>query len=435
MRWPGMRAALFVLAFIAAPASAQLSRAEKAIVANVEAHHEADIALLERLVNQNSGTHNHAGVKAVADMLTPEFEKLGFEVEWIDQTAAGRAGHLFARHAGKKGTTKMLLIGHLDTVYEPSSPFQTVTRKGDRLIGPGVQDDKGGVTVMLAALRAMQAAGTLKNANIVVALTGDEESVGRPLSVARADLLAAGEWADVALDFEELSIDNGVDMGVVARRSSNSWQIEASGIEGHSSLIFNEEYGYGAIYELVRILDAFRRELPEENLTYNVGLILGGAQAALDADKVAGNATGKSNIIPSTAIARGDFRTLSEEQTERTKAKMQAIVAQHLPGTEATIRFSESYPAMAPTEGNLALLVRLNAINTDLGLPEMPILPPIKRGAGDISFVASKVDGLVGFGVAGTGSHAPGEDMDLGSIIRQAQRAAILMSRLAKEKR
>jgi glutamate carboxypeptidase len=90
---------------------------------------------------------------------------------------------------------------------------------------------------------------------------------------------------------------------------------------------------------------------------------------------------------------------------------------------------------MAPTAGNRALLDRLNAVNRDLGLAEMGALDPVKRGAGDISFVAADVDGLVGLGAASTGAHTDRETIDIPSIWRQAKRAAILMSRLAAEKR
>ncbi|HSM53979.1 MAG TPA: M20 family peptidase, partial [Erythrobacter sp.] len=116
--------ALVVAAFVATPAAAQLTETEQAMAASVEAGFEQDVALLERIVVQNSGTHNHDGVRKVALMLAPEFEALGFRVEWIDQSAAGRAGHLFARHEGKPGTTKMLLIAHMDTVFEPDSGFE-----------------------------------------------------------------------------------------------------------------------------------------------------------------------------------------------------------------------------------------------------------------------------------------------------------------------
>jgi glutamate carboxypeptidase len=416
-------------------AHAALSAPEQKIASTVKAEHGRSVALLETLVNQNSGSMNLEGVAKVGRLLRPEFEALGFKVEWKPMAATKRAGHLIATHAGRAGGKRLLLIGHLDTVFEADAPFQTYSAKGDTATGPGVGDDKGGVVVMLGALRAMQAAGTLQQANIEVVLTGDEEDVGDPQDIARADLIAAGKRADVALDFENLAQEDGKDMGSIARRSSNSWTLRTTGKSGHSSGIFSATAGDGAIYELSRILTAFRQELPEPNLTFNVGLVGGGQSAELDADGVRIAATGKSNIIPSVAVAKGDFRTLSQEQTERIRRKMQAIVARHLPVTEASISFEQGYPAMPPTPGSRAFLAQLNAVNRDLGLPQMAELDPLKRGAGDIAFVAADVDGLVGLGVAGQGSHAPGETADLGSLDRQATRAAILMSRLGAQAR
>ena len=431
----GMVAAVVgsLAAMVATPALAQLSSPEQAIVETVESGFDTDVALLEEITLINSGTHNHAGVKAVADVLVPEFEALGMTVEWIDQSANGRAGHLFATHEGAPGATKVLLIGHLDTVFEPDSPFTGFVRNGDTAVGPGVVDDKGGIVVILSALRAMKAAGTLEDANIVVALTGDEEDAGEPLEDARRDLVEAGNWADVALGFEGLSILDGKDAGVVARRSSGGWTLTTSAKSGHSSGIFSEYAGYGAIYEMARILDTFRRELPEENLTYNVGFMAGGTPAELGEDGLSATTSGKTNIIPSTAIARGDLRALTQEQNERTAERMREIVSNHLPGTEAEIEIEFRYPPMAPTPGNRALLDRLNAINADLGREAMDPYPPSRRGAADISFVATYTDGLAGMGPSGSGSHAEGESIDLRSITRQAQRTAILISRLSKE--
>lgn len=426
-------AAVAVLLGAAVPVAAQLSDAEQIMLDAVESGFESDVTLLEKIVSQNSGTHSHAGVKVVADMLVPEFEALGFTVEWIDQSAAGRAGHLFARHAGAPGTTRMLLIAHLDTVFEPDSGFTSFERDGDTAVGPGVGDDKGGIVVILSALRAMKQAGTLDGANIMVALTGDEEEAGNPLETSRADLVAAAEWADVGLDFEGLSVLDGRDMGVIARRSANTWNLYVTAQTGHSSGLFSDGVSYGANYELARILDQFRRELPEENQTFNVGVMAGGTPAELSADGLSASAVGKTNIIPSSAVARGDLRTISQDQTDRAVSAMQAIVAESLPGTSAKITFEFRYPPMSPTDGNLALLDRLNVINADMGLPEMAVFPPAKRGAGDINFVAHLVDGLAGMGPAGKGAHAPGESVDLRSFTRQAQRAAILMSRLAVE--
>lgn len=431
-----LRPLLCALALTAAfPASAQLSLTEKKIAASVDADSTNTLALLERMVNQNSGTLNLAGVRAMGDMLRPEFEALGFEVKWIDLPETQRAGHFVATHKGNGRGKRMLLIAHIDTVFEASSPFQKFTREGDKAIGPGVVDDKGGIAVILAALRAMDKAGTLGNADIQVMLTGDEEKTGDPIPVARRDLIEAGKWADIALEFENLARENGQDFGTVARRSANGWTLVTTGKTGHGGGIFNAETGYGAIYEIARILDAWRSTLIEENLTFNVGVIGGGTPATMDKDGVRIEASGKTNIVPATAIARGDLRSLTPEQDAAARAKMQGVAAKHLPGTTATLSFQDNTPPMAPTEGNRALLARLNTANKDLGLPEMAEFPPAKRGAADSSFVAAYADTLAGMGPSGGALHAEGEWLDIPSISLQAKRSAILMSRLAGEKR
>jgi glutamate carboxypeptidase len=428
-------AALAAVALASPAFGAPKDPVERKMVATIEAERARSLKLLEDLVRVNSGTMNLAGVEQVGRMLRPEFEQLGFEVRWIPMAKVGRAGHLVATHKGSGRGKRVLLIGHLDTVFEPDSPFQGWKRDGDIVEGPGVGDMKGGDVVMVAALRAMHAAGTLKDADITVVLTGDEEKPGAPLAEARADLIAAGRASDVALDFEGLSRVDGRDVGSIARRSSTSWTIRATAKSGHSSGVCKPNAGCGAIYELARIVDEFRRELPEPNLTYNVGVILGGSQAALNAGDTGGEASGKPNIIAAEAVARGDIRTLSTEQEARVRAKMQAIVGRHLEHAKAEIEFSDDgYPPMAPTEGNKALLAKLNAVNAALGVPEMPAGDPANRGAGDISFVAF-IDGLVGLGLAGEGSHAPGETADLKSLDLQAKRAALLITRLSKEPR
>jgi hypothetical protein len=190
----------------ATPAFAQLSKAEAQMAATVDAEYERSVALLEKLVNQNSGSMNFDGVRKVGDMMRAELEPLGFRLEWLDMAAAGRAGHLVATKQGKKGTKRLLLVAHLDTVFEPDSPFQKfVRKKGEPCRRPGCwrrqgRDDGD----RRSALRAMQAAGTLKDANIEIHMTGDEEDAGDPIEITRAPLIAAGKRADVALDFEGL---------------------------------------------------------------------------------------------------------------------------------------------------------------------------------------------------------------------------------------
>lgn len=423
------------LALLAAlPATAQ-NAAEQKMAATVKAETERHVALLEKLVNQNSGSLNLDGVTKVGTMVRAELEPLGFQVEWIDMKETGRAGHLIATHKGNGRGKRILLIGHLDTVFEPESPFQKFVREGERASGPGIGDDKGGIVVIVAAMRAMQAAGTLKNADIKIVLTGDEERTGAPLAIARRDLIAAGKWADVALEYENLAREDGKDTGTVARRSSTNWTLTATGRTGHSSGVFGAGLGYGAAYELARILDEFRRTLPEPNLTFNVGVMAAGTPATLAANNYQVSAGGKTNIVPEQAVARGDLRALTPEQEAKTRAAMQAIVAKSLPGTSAKLDFQEGYPPMAPTEGNRALLAQLNAVNRELKLPEMAEMDPARRGAADSAFVAADVDTLAGLGAGGGGAHAEGEWVDLTSLPLQALRSAAFITRLSKEKR
>lgn len=412
-----------------------LSPEEKAIVAYIDANEQASNDMLAKLVNINSGTHNLEGVHAVAEIMQSQLSDLGFKVNWIPMTQVQRAGVLVAElpcpKPGQCGK-RILLIGHMDTVFEKSSPFQTYSVKGNIATGPGVNDMKGGLVDMLFALKALQAANVLQKAEITIVLSGDEEAHGEPATISRRDMIAAAKHSDVALEFEGTPRVEGVFYGSVSRRSSITWRINTTGETGHSSGIFSVRMGFGAIYELARILDAFRVQLPEENLTFNVGIIGGGT--SLQVDEAGNNATitGKDNIIAPTAYASGDIRTISNQQTARVEKKMQEIVAHHLPKTTATITFGEGYPAMAPTAQSRALLRILNHANASLGFKSMPELDPLKRGAGDISFVADLIPGLAGIGATGEGAHAPGETIDLSTQPINTKRDALLMYRLTQ---
>ncbi|MBX9603379.1 MAG: M20/M25/M40 family metallo-hydrolase [Bryobacteraceae bacterium] len=409
----------------------QLDPVEKKIAAAVDAGFPKSLALLEKVVNINSGTMNLEGVRRVADVLRPEFEALGFQVRWVPMDRLKRAGHLVAERQGSQGK-RLLLVGHMDTVFEPSSPFQKFVRRGDIAEGPGVDDMKGGLVVMLYALKALHAAGALEGTRITAVLTGDEESPGEPLSLARADLIEAGKRSDAALEFEAGHRTDGRDFATIARRGYVGWRLRTTGNGGHSSQVFGEKLGYGAIYEMARILTAFQEQLREPDLTFNAGLIAGGTTTSFDASAAMISAASKANIVPAEAIAHGDLRALTQEQVLRTQRKMREIVARHLPGTKAVLEFEDGYPPMSPTGGNRNLLRILNTVNRDLNLEAMDALPPSLRGAGDISFVAPFVDSLSGFGAIGSGAHAPGETIDLPRMPVQMKRAALMIYRLTR---
>ena len=137
----------------------------------------------------------------MADVLRPQLEALGFTTRWVDGAPFRRAGHLIAEHSGPGN--KILLIGHLDTVFEPSSPFQKFIRLNDSTAtGPGVIDMKGGDVVMLFALRALKDAGSSRKWNVTAVFDGDEEDAGRPLALARRALVDAAAGASAAMGFE-----------------------------------------------------------------------------------------------------------------------------------------------------------------------------------------------------------------------------------------
>jgi glutamate carboxypeptidase len=426
------RTAAFLMALPAVGLAQGLSDAERRMVASVDAGSTAGISLLERLVNINSGTHNFAGVRAVADALAPEFQRLGFTTRWSPGESWNRAGHLVAEWKGNGAGRKLLLIGHLDTVFERDSPFQRFERVGaDSARGPGIADMKGGNVVMLLALKALKDAGILEQLQITAVFTGDEEDSGRPIERARADLTSAGDWADIALGFE-----NGPEaphVAVIARRGSTTWWLRTSGIPSHSSQVFRPEVGSGAIYEMARILTQFHDSLSNDPpLTFNPGVIVGGTTVTFDAVQNRGTAFGKTNVVAESVYVAGDLRALTPEQLARAKATMQRLATRHYPQTNATLTIDDGYPPFAPTDGNRRLLSLLDQGSRDAGLPPVGPVDPARAGAADISFVAGRVEaGLDGLGLKGRADHTVNETADLNMLSVQAKRAAILMARLA----
>ena len=287
---------------------------------------------------------------------------------------------------------------------------------------------------MLFALMALKHAGVLEDSRLVLFFTGDEESPGEPLEVTRRELVELGKRADVALGFEAGIRDDAFEWATVARRSASEWMLEVNGVQAHSSGIFSEETGAGAIFEAARILSDFYDEVRgEEYLTFNAGSILGGTDVNYNAETTSGTAFGKTNVVPNTVVVHGGIRTISPDQLKRAQAAMESVVARHLPHTDATISFIEGYPPMAPTEGNIRLQNMLSDINIELGRQEMPALDPSRRGAADISFVAPYVDSLAGLGPHGDGGHSPEERIDMTSIPQAIARAAILIYRLTRQ--
>ena len=435
VRLASIAAALAALTMTAAGAQPQsVSVAERTIVQAVDRHNDAALQLLERVVNINSGTMNLEGVREVGKVFRAELDALGFKTRWIDGAAFKRAGHLIAEHPAAGGP-KFLLIGHLDTVFEKDSPFQKFARVDQRYArGPGIIDMKGGNVIIIHALKALNDVGALKTMDITVVMTGDEEDPGDPQSAAREALVAAAKGRDIAIGFEDGAMDPKT--AVTARRGTTSWQLRVKGTPAHSSQIFRQDIGSGAIFEAARILNLFREKLAgEEFLTFNPGLIVGGTSTDFDAPQARGSAFGKTNVIAEHAIVSGDLRTISAEQLVRTKKAMEAIAAQSLPHTQAALTFDEGYPPLSPTEGNAKLLAMYDRASQDLGFGPVVAVSPMRAGAADVSFVAGEVKMILdGIGLMGSDDHTVKETADLATLPSQTKRAAVLLHRLRTAK-
>jgi len=417
----------------------QLSPVEQQIVAEIRAHAPQALELLRQSVLINSGTMNQAGVRAVGKLFRDQFDELGFKTRWIElPPEMQRAGHLLAERQGKQGK-RLLLLGHLDTVFEPgnTTPAWEPQPGPDGTVlsikGQGVSDMKGGDVVIVEALRALQRVGALDDTRIAVMLTGDEEEAGNPKSISRGDMVDIAKRSDVALSFEgSITGKDGMAAATVGRRSTAFFELEVKGRQAHSMGVFGPG-GYGAVYEAARILDAFRQQVVEPGLTFNPGVILGGTDVSFDDEHSRGTAFGKTNVIANTVTVKGDLRYLDYPQRDRAQARMREIVARSLPGASAAISFRDSYPPMAVTPGNLKVLEQYSRASQDAGLGPIGMVPPESRGAGDIQFAAPYVDSLDGLGASGGGAHSPNESLEVASIERSAIRAAILIYRLTRQ--
>lgn len=425
---------IFLLAFlfIAHSVQAQLSPDEKKIIEYVNSHMAESEQLLIESVNINSGTLNTEGVKKVGAVYRRELDKLGFLTEWVSlPDSLRRAGHLVATRKGTQGK-RLFLLGHLDTVFELEMLFSPYTKLTDSTAtGQGVNDMKGGNVVIISALKALNSLGLLNNTQIITYFTGDEESSGSPHHIARQDLIERARTTEIALGFEGAQ---GLNTVAVARRGIGGWVLNVTAKTGHSAGIFGESVGYGAIYEAARIINGFRTELKDEKyLTFNPGLISGGSEIKVDPEHAKTEAIGKTNIISPVVYVAGDLRFISDSQKEKAREKMRAIVAQSLNGTSSSISFSDGLPAMEPTEGNYRLVRFIDVITKDIGIGPTRAGDPGARGAGDISDIAKYVDSVDGLGASGSGSHKPGEVINLREYPYLIQRAALLIYRLTRD--
>ena len=263
----------------------------------------------------NTGSRNLAGLKAMAETLADAFSALPGEltlleaapVDAVDESGAtvpighGRNLHLKVR---PEAPLQLLLTGHMDTVFAADHPFQATSWLDEGVLGgPGVADMKGGIAVMLAALKAVEAGGVISFGYEVV-LNSDEE-VGSPGSAALIAEAAAGKRA--ALTYEPSALPDGTLAG--ARPGSGNFSFTVRGRSAHAGR--NPEDGRNAI---VAAADLALRlaQAREPRLSINPARVDGG---------------GPNNVVPDLAILRVNLRPATPEDEFRAKTLIEATVA------------------------------------------------------------------------------------------------------------
>lgn len=425
------RICLLTLLLASSGAMAGSTLDEQNIVSYIDSRSAEQIALLEQLVNINSGTDNAEGVIRVGNIMKQKLEALGFDTRWHELPAEMKhAGSLIALHEGNRSAKRLLLIGHLDTVFPENSNFQTFTytEGGKKAKGPGVIDDKGGMVTMLYALQALKSTGALDTMNIAVVLVGDEEFAAKPTTISRSVLIDEAKKSDIALGFEFALSPNQL---VTDRRGLSEWFLTSTGLDNHSATIFQPKTGYGAVYESARVLDEIRSKLSEEDgLTINPGLILGGSTANEDVASGQGTASGRKTTVAKSVLVHGDLRFKTEEQRQSAETRLKEIVSRPLPQTSSEITIKAIMPVMAERDSNQKLLEAYNRVSRDLDGPALESAPSADRGGADVSYVNPYVSAsLDGLGAWGTGAHSENETLDVSSLPIATKRAAIFMSR------
>ena len=413
-----------VVALAQEPVEPAINAEEQEMLVWLDEREEEMLALLERITNMNSGSLNSAGLDAVAAVFDEELRGLGFSTsrlpgELIEMPSCpgsdysvDLADHLLARRPGNG--SRLLLMGHIDTVFPPDSPFQTFRRQGDTIYGPGVADMKGGLVVMLYALKALAAADALDEAAFTVLLNSDEEMGSLSSRKYLEEEALNHDWG---LVYES----SGIDTMTRQRKGIGQARLVVTGRAAHSGGA--HEQGLSAIKELAyKIVQIENMTNYETGLTVNVGVVNGGEAR---------------NTISPCAEALIDLRYPQPEQgvaaVELWREIFERVYSYPVDSGEIT---TESYinlhrPPKIPTPESDYLLDKTIAIGRLLGQD----IGIVDSGGGTDGSLTQGVGlpTIDSLGIAGTGAHSNREEARASSLAERAALSAVLMRRLSRE--
>lgn len=377
--------------------------------AAAEAARPDQLKLLETVVNVDSGTGDVDGGRKVAALLVERLKALGATIETVPAEIPGLPDNTVATLTGT-GKGRILMIGHLDTVFDPGTAARRPFRiEGDRAMGPGVSDEKGGVVQGLYALQILKGLG-FKDFKQIVFLIETSEERGSPGTRKLIDRLIRD--SDVELNLEP---GDAPDVLTVWRKGSNSFYIDVKGRAAHAGVAPQD--GRNAAEELIYQLDALK-PFPKsgDGMTANLTLMSAGS---------------RYNIIPEDASAAINVRVRDKADAEQVARVLEARAkAPSIPDTKVTIRRDTSFPPLPSNAATDALADRAEAIYAGLGLK---IGRGGNGGASESALAADLgVPALDGLGPVGGGFHSEKEYLDLKTVTPRLYLLTKLIMELGK---
>ena len=359
------------------------------------------------LVDRDCGSGNKAGVDSVGQDIRRFLEPLGFKVRFHEY---GKAGNMLVAEYGNMTKPFVILTGHMDTVFaDGTAAERPFTVQDGRVTGPGVLDMKGGITVMLYAVKTLLESGWDRYP-LKIILAGDEE-VGHGWSDAAQDYRKEARGALMAFNYETGFIDNGI---VLERKGCAQYRFDFHGVGAHAGN--NPEDGRSAVKELChKALDMEALTDMAEGTTVNVGVIAGGTVP---------------NAIPENAWCRVDVRFRTMAGIERVEKALKEITDKvYIDQVQTTCRCEVKMGAMERLASSEALFDKANQIAREAGLPEMKAIA-VGGGSDSAYITAEGVPALCAMGVKGQFNHTVREWAEESSLTERAKLSAALLMKL-----
>ena len=377
----------------------------------VAARYDAFVEDLRTMVNIDCGSYTPSGVNAVADLCEARFRTGGWEVERTPHAPSGgepRLGDLVIGRLRGAGGPRVLLVGHMDTVFDEGTvadrPFRI---EGDIAYGPGVSDMKGGLLTGFAAVEALQQAGFDGFEQITYVCNPDEE-IGSVVSGPVIRGLAPEH--DAAFVLEGARANGDI---VSARKGITDFTIEIEGRAAHAGV--EPDKGRNAILEAAhRIVEIQSMHGRWPGVTVNVGVVRGGT---------------RTNVVPAHCELHVDLRSPEAATLDAAAPEIERICAQHsVPDVRTTVRANGWHRPMEKGEGGARLVDLAVRVAADLGFE---VRDAATGGASDANTTsAAGTPTLDGLGPVGGDDHAPGEWLDLTSVVPRISLLAGIVSRL-----